>query len=83
MVQTSRPAVLKTHMSVESVHKIFKLAFCSIWKNKLQCFVKLISEEILSNRSNIVEEPGFKNIKNKHLGMPFLAEFSLVLTFST
>ena len=32
----------------------------------------------------LVEEPGFKNVKNKHLGMsPFLAEFSLVLSFST
>ena len=34
--------------------------------------------------NNIVEEPEFKNVKNKHLGMPpFEQKFSLVLSFRT
>ena len=42
----------------------------------IDCSVLLSQESILNNRLKIqdllVEEPGFKNVKNKHLGMsPF------------
>ena len=37
----------------------------------LVCYVRTISCRDMSNFVGIlVEEPGFKNVKNKHLGMP-------------
>ena len=46
--------------------------------------MRLIEIILAQMYSVVVEEPGFKNVKNKHFGMsPFLAEFSLVLSIST